>query len=243
MDRRGEKHLSVFEKGMCWALYKYMESDFIRYLEYVPYTEKNKDVYSPKLIALLLQICGYIDTVFKEMAKNHEFKNIPECDEINKLEKDEYRSYNIGLARAAFEKIYKLSSNNDGKLIAKLSWYGDKELIPFKMFAMGKSPYWWRIYNAIKHSWSRAFEQSNVDNTLEALSGAFLLNVIHYPSLKLLWQLGDLKIIVKTGAGYNEHRIPEHVFNVLLKEAISKLTPLQYVYMVETPLFIYINKP
>lgn len=233
--------LSVFEKGLCWALYKYMESDFIQYLEYVPYTEKNKNVYSPKLIALLLQTCGYIDTVFKEMAKYQEFQKITECQEINELEKGDYRNYNIEYARKAFKKIYKLSSNNGGTLIAKLSWFGDKELVPFKMFAVDKSPSWWRVYNTVKHTWSKALEQSNMDNTLEALSAAFLLNAIHYPSLKLLWQLGDLKTVIKTGAGYKETGMAESMFDSILKEAISQRKSLPYDYIVETPLFIYSN--
>ena len=100
-----------------------MESDFIRFLEYVPYTRGHEKVYSPKLLALLMQIGGYVDTVFKEMAKFRYFQDVPECQEIKEaVERDrKTEGYNISLARAAFEKIYRLSSNDGGRLEAKLA--------------------------------------------------------------------------------------------------------------------------
>ena len=60
----------------------HMENEFTHFLEYVPYTNYNKRVYSPKLLAMFLQIYGYIDTVFKEMAKYAPIAKIPECKAI-----------------------------------------------------------------------------------------------------------------------------------------------------------------
>ncbi|MDQ1279620.1 MAG: hypothetical protein QG670_882 [Thermoproteota archaeon] len=217
-----------------------MESELVHYFEYVPYTEKNKNVYSPKLLALLLQICGYIDTVFKEMAKYQEFQKIQECQEINKLEKKDYKRYNIKYARKAFEKIYKLSSNNGGYLVAKLSWIGDKEIIPFKAFATYKSPEWWHSYNNVKHTWSKALEKANIENVLEALSGAFLLNVVHYLSIKLLGQLGHLKTVIGVSGTLQDHFMPEYTFDQLLMESVSQLKPFPYDIRVETPLFLFV---
>ena len=231
--------LSIFENGLSWTLYKYMESDFIHFLEYVPYVDKHQEVYSPKLLALLLQIGGYTDTVFKEMAKFSEFQEIPECQRINKAV--ESREYSIGLARTAFEKIYRLSSNNGGKLEAKLSWSESKQVTPFKNFAEDKSPDWWNAYNSVKHEWSEALGQANMANTLEALAGAFLLNAIHYPSIKKIWELGDLKTVYKTGLGIKEARLPKHIFDKLLNDAIKNLKPLNYDVRLETALFIYDN--
>jgi len=233
--------LSAFEKGLCWSLYKYMEADFVHFLEYVPYTDYNSKVYSPKLLAMLLQACGYIDTVFKEMAKFSDFKNIPECQAINALEPGGYKEYNIGLARTAFEKVYSLSSNNRASLIAKLDWVGDKSLLPFEKFGQGQSPDWWREYNNVKHTWSSAIEQANMDNVLLALAGAFLLNAIHYPSIELLWRLGVLKTVVRVSGGYTDTHMPESMFQSMIQKAISGLKPIGYDIAMETPLFLYVK--
>ena len=99
--------MSIFDTGLSWNLYKYMESDFIHFLNYVPYTHDQQTVYSPKLLALILQIGGYVDTVFKEMARFSEFQEIPECRIINQAIQTE--NYHIGLARSAYEKIYSIS--------------------------------------------------------------------------------------------------------------------------------------
>lgn len=219
-----------------------MESNFMRFLEFVPYTDYNAKVYSPKLLAILLQTCGYIDTIFKEMAKFQEFADIPECQAINVLEPNKYEGFHIGLARNAFERIYKLSSNNGARIIAKLDWVGDKELKPFAKFSEGKSPDWWRYYQDVKHTWSTAIEKANMDNTLEALAGAFLLNAVHYPSMKILWKLGYLKTVIKVGKGYADSHVKERHFDILLKEAIQELKPLSYSLIMETPLFIYAHR-
>jgi len=216
-----------------------MEADFVHFMDFVPYTNQNKAIYSPKLLAMILQICGYIDTVFKEMAKFKSIRKIPMCEKINSLERQNYRSYDITLARDAFETIYNLSINNGGKLIAKLDWVGDKELTPFSNFAQNRSPQWWYDYNNLKHNWASTIRRANMDNALEALAGAFLLNAVHYPSIRHLWKLGILKPIVKSGNEFAETYLPEKVFDDILKKSVSSLKSFNYSHMVETELFLY----
>lgn len=231
-----------FEKGRCWTLYKYMEDDFLRFMEYVPYTDYNSKVYSPKLLAMLLQICGYIDSVFKIMAKFPRFAAIPECKAINDLEPD-YWGFNIDLAREAFEKIYRLSSNNAGRIIAKLDWFGDKECQPFAGFAPSHPPKWWSAYNRVKHTWSSALEEANMVNVLDALAGAFLLNTVHYPSILLLWRLGDLKdgVFVEPNR-FMLSNMTEKQFKETVDEAVLRLGPLDWGLRAETRLFLYEHK-
>lgn len=219
-----------------------MEANYINFLEYVPYTKKNKKIYSPKLLAMLLQNCGYIDTVFKEMAKFQDFISIPQCRAINDLEQSDYWGYNISLARDAFQHIYNLSSNNGGNLIAKLDWVGDKKLRPFQQFSRGQSPAWWRKYNDVKHTWSSSLEQANMDTVLSSLAGAFLLNAVHYASIKFLWKLGVLDTVIRTGTGLHALHLPESEFNELLTRAISAKKSLAYDHMIETDLFLFIMK-
>lgn len=218
-----------------------MEDDFIRFMEYVPYTANNAKVYSPKLIALLLQICGYIDTIFKEMAKFKEFQSIQECQDINALANNDYIGFDIKLAKSAFEKIYNLSSNNGAKLIAKLDWMGDKELTPFANFSSKTkvSPSWWEDHQKVKHFWATAIQKANMDNTLEALSGAFLLNAVHYPSIELLWRLGDLDLTYKVMGGHETWHISEDTLVRFVDEAIKERKPLANDHVLETRLFVY----
>jgi len=215
-----------------------MEADFTHFLDYVPYTKENRDVYSPKLLAMLLQICGYIDTVFKEMAKYQSFRRIPNCKAINDLKANGYGRFNIGYARRAFEKIYNLSSNNGTKLIAKLDWIGDKYLTPFANFGKEKSPSWWYDYNNVKHNWSANIKKANMDNVLEALSGAFLLNAIHYPSIELLWRLGVFKMVIGGGTGPIIRSLSKGNFQRYLKKARRQRKLLNHGFIVDTPLFV-----
>jgi hypothetical protein len=211
-----------------------MEADFVHFLDYVPYTKSNRKVYSPKLLSMLLQICGYIDTLFKEMAKYKHIAKIPMCDNINRLEKTNYRQFNINLARNAFETIYNLSINNGATLIAKLDWIRDKELTPFADFGQEKNPRWWYDYNSLKHNWALTMTRANMDNVLEALGGAFLLNAVHYPSIKHLWEMEVLK------TEYSRN-MPEIAFDQVLRRAISLLKPFDYPHRVETELFLFVR--
>jgi hypothetical protein len=135
--------------------------------------------------------------------------------------------------------VYSLSTNNGAGLIAKLDWVGDKSLAPFKKFGQDQSPNWWHYYNNVKHTWSSAIEQANMDNVLQALAGAFLLNSIHYPSIELLWRLGVLKTVVRVSGGYSDIHLPESQFQSILQKAISNLKPIDYDVAMETPLFLY----
>lgn len=103
---------NTFENGFFWNNYKSIESDFLRFPEFVPYHKFNLKMYSPKLTDFLLQIGGYVDSAFKEMV------NYFNC--MNAIS-------DIVDAFCVFETIYNLSSNNGGKLIAKLD-FGDKDL-------------------------------------------------------------------------------------------------------------------
>lgn len=77
-------------------------------------------------------------------------------------------------------------------------------------------------------------------NTLEALAGAFLLNAVHYPSVKKLWKLGELNIVIKTGEGWRAVPYPERVFDKMLEAKVKDLEPMTDMRL-ETPLFLFEN--
>lgn len=229
--------INTFEGGFFWNNYQSIESDFLRFLEYAPYHKSNIKMYSPKLTGFLLQIGGYVDSAFKGMADYFNFRTYKK----KKRAKKKDTVADIVDAYCLFEDIYNLSSNNGGHVIAKLD-FGDKEMYPFKDFSSSqfKSPEWWLAYNKVKHEYSLHYKKASLDNVLEALAGAFLLNVTHYPSIKLLWNLGGLITGVKAAeSGFAEIHYSEKTFDAYLEGAVSNLQPLNIGVRVETDLFLY----
>ncbi|WXG43956.1 MAG: hypothetical protein WED04_07995 [Promethearchaeati archaeon SRVP18_Atabeyarchaeia-1] len=243
---------TAFEKGLCWTLYGYYETDLIRFFEYVPYADRNRCGFSPKLLDLILRVCGYMDDVFKQMRDFPDFMKFDKSRdaiekawwETDKNGKKVEKDYSIFVARDAFESIYELSSNSGAELVAKSSWYGEIPLRPFEKFDRSKYgahivPDWWMAYNDLKHEWSSSIEKANVDNALNALAGAFLLNVVHYPSVKYLWSQEVLIPETKTHWGYDHKAFFSTDIDEDMKDAIEKMSRLHFGHKVETPLFRY----
>lgn len=74
----------AFQNGLMWVVYNDLEKNFQNFLEYVPLVSVHKKVYSQKLLQLMLQIGGYVDTAFKEMATYHSFDGNQKCEVIKK---------------------------------------------------------------------------------------------------------------------------------------------------------------
>lgn len=231
----------TFENGFFWNNYRSIESDFLRFLEYTPYCPSNKKMYSPKLTGLLLQIGGYVDSAFKEMAKY--FRPYAYKKKRNTRAKRVRPIVNIVDAFAVYETVYILSLNNGGKLIAKLELVADKELYPFASFSSNyQGPQWWEAYNEVKHNYSLHIRKASIDNVLDGLAGALLLNIIHYPSIKLLWGLGNLITGVKTQTGFAELHLTQEQIDKYISSAASKFEPPNIGIRVETPLFLYTRR-
>ena len=221
-----------------------IESDFLKFLEFVPYHESNLDMYSPKLTGLLLQIGGYVDSAFKEIASYYTFTDMRICKRSGRSIEEKKKKKPIEDVLDAcciLESIYNLSSNNNGELIAKLD-FGDKRLYPFKSFATTESPDWWSDYNDVKHEYSLHFKKASITNVLEGLAGAFLLNTVHYPSMKLLWQLGHLSVGLEAARGFRDIFLSEKEFEGYMQNAILTLKPLNLGIRTETALFLYVHE-
>jgi len=220
----------AFESGLMWAVYDDMEKSFLTFLDYVPLTYDHSKVYSHKLLQLILQIGAYVDTSFKEMATCSSFDGNVKCETIRKkCAKGE--TVNIDLAREAFEPIYRLSARF---VVVKSPEYSARVIVerwaPFAEFKSGRSPKWWRAYNAVKHDWLANLKEANIRNTLHALASAFLLNVVHKPGLQALARSGLLK-----GKPPEGKTVAPEITRRILE---GKRLPRNVYAMVETPLFI-----
>ena len=181
-----------FEKGIYWGLYKDYESQFLDYLEYVPYFKDNEKTYSFKLLNLILGIGGYIDSILKEMAYFHKFQDNDGCiDIISRMEENitrlkEHKSPKtipIRLLFDTFGDIYSLSKIN----IHFKTFQEEYEIQPFTPDNPSTNiPKWWRIYNGLKHDLSNNIKEANLVNARDSLSCTFVLNAIHIPSYAML---------------------------------------------------------
>jgi len=213
-----------------WAVYDDIEKLFLSFLDYVPLTDDHSKVYSHKLLQLILQIGAYVDTSFKEMAVYPLFDGNVKCETIRKKSASG-QTVNIDLAREAFEPIYHLSERF---VMVKSPEYSARMIVqrwaPFKEFKSGKSPSWWRAYNAVKHNWLANLTEANIQNTLHALASAFLLNVVHEPGLQALARWGFVKSMPPEGKTIT----PEIAMKILEGRRLQKKVHA----MVETPLFM-----
>jgi len=241
--RGGTETMDRFESGYFWELYRDLESQFQKFLDYVPYLEGNEDAYSFKLANLMLSIGGHVDSAFKEMARFAEFLNNEDCAKIVRLLKMSDENVKKGkapmtvpikLALSAFEKEYNLSST---KVLFKCLPERE-EVIPFHPFnPMTAAPEWWEVYNGLKHDISLNLRKANLKNSRNALAGAFLLNVRHTPALLRLFDYDIMKVQVREGK--NLAKVSASVR--LKRGAIQKMIKEGRTIpgFVETPLFIF----
>lgn len=224
-----------FEKGIFWKLYLDLEHQFQNFLEYVPYLEGNEKTYSFKLLNLILSIGGHIDSAFKEMARYPKFSINSECRQILKL-LQEKKVIPITLPLKAFDKEYGISN----KIVIFKCLPEVLEVVPFKPRSKTAiSPHWWKIYNGLKHDVGINLKEANLLNTLHALAGAFLLNVIHEPAILRFYQHRMFKYLYKQKDG---------TYQISKKAALEfPMSIIEYAlehkqslpFMIETPLFIY----
>lgn len=211
-----------------------MERQFQDFLYYVPYLDNNETVRSFRLTNILLNICGRVDSAFKEMAKYRKFYNRQSstCREIVRIVRENKRRITRGeiprgpgfkLCLETFEDIYNLSRK---EVIFKRLPIRD-QIIPFTPHnSRTRAPYWWDLYNQTKHDFHEYFKNTSLKSTRDALAGVFLLNVIHEPAILRLNEFGLLK-----------SKFAFKTRKDILKLKLRKKQ--QILAVIETPLFFY----
>lgn len=203
----------AFESGLMWSVYRDMEQEFMEFLDFVPLGEDHRKVHSYKLLRLMLQVGGYVDTAFKEMAFYPKFDENVECKAIrSKVIKGEIAT--IDHFRETFDSLYGLSLQT--VLVKSPKHFASFVDVfnPFLDFKNGRTPKWWTAYNGVKHNWLKNIKEANVENTLEALGGAFLLNVVHEPGLL---QLAKRGIALTFDAGFRQVRFADELLTKMIK--------------------------
>jgi len=222
----------MFEKGYFWEYYLDLERQFANFLNYVPYLDGNEDVYSFRLANLILSIGAHIDSAFKEIYRYPEFSRrypqILKKIETNKATIKDYLP--ISKEYCLFERQVRFNPLPKPAVI-----------LPFQDYKKsGKvltTPSWWTVYNNVKHEFSLNFKQANLKNVRNALAGAFLINIVHKPTINRLFSLGIAKLKhrnfpVRYGSAHEE-KLSREVMENILKDTIYP--PL----FVETELFFF----
>lgn len=161
-----------------------LERQFIDFLNYVPYLDGNENVYSFRLMNLILAIGAHVDSAFKEMFRCPVFsKKYPEIlKRVNDVKATitDYRELEKEYCLSKREVVFKRLPEREN-------------VLPFQQFESSKSPEWWTDYNEIKHEFSLNFKKANLKSVKDALAGAFLLNVVHKPAILRLFEYGVAK--------------------------------------------------
>lgn len=150
-----------------WQYFITLDSDLDNTSRYVEIGPENYKTFSIQFVQILLASCSEIDVVAKILCKN--------LDPLQKPENmDEYRS------------IITKTCPNFNTMIITVPHYG-LQLIPWEDWKQDKNPLWWKIYNKVKHERDSFFKEANLENTINAVAGLFVLVVYLYAYKKTLY--------------------------------------------------------
>lgn len=123
-----------------------LETQLLRCIEYVPFIEQNKNVFSPKFIPLLTEACSLIESVFRHMTNNEE-------------------RHTLKTYVSMFEDRLELEEATSLLLVYPLQF-----LRPFHGWRTS-APTWWDAYNRLKHDQISNYSAGSYVNAVNALGG------------------------------------------------------------------------
>lgn len=232
----------TFENGGFWEYYKDLERQFDNFLVDVPYLKGNENTYSFRLANLILAIGAHIDSAFKEIAKYSIFST--KYPEILKPKTKGGRTRQPNITDYfPLSEEYKLSE----RVVTFKCLPKREDLGPFQQYQKTKTkkgrekithPYWWTAYNGVKHNFNKNFKKANLKTVRDALAGAFLLNVIHVPASKRLFDYHLLKPKYPQGETMWKPEYDTFEGQKMLSER-PRDKKIENPFIIETSLFVY----
>lgn len=233
LDQARDYMIDPFERGKVWFLYSKLEREFIETASYVALETVHNDVWSERYGELLVRTGNMVDSTFRYMVNSKSLDNEKTVKELRRRVVDERKknanwSPNITDFRAAFEPIFQLSSV-EVEADYGLTYYG--KLMPFKDFDK-KSQIWWDSYNKVKHELFEQIEKrATLENTINALAGLFILNILHKESRKYL--IGYTDVI------FGEYMSKRDLDQFLIKSFVGAPRNVVSKFIARTPLFVH----
>lgn len=215
--------LTIPIEGIAWTSYTTVEDDFINYLDYVPWTHDHRKVWSPKLANLLLNTGSLIGSIFKSYLNSPTLGLVEDIDKIRRKRKPGINDF-----QKVYEKVYSFSNrkvyllSTEEKLTPWSNWQNQES-----------SPDWWTASNKVKHNRFENKTEANLENTLYALSGLFLVCVLLKEFRPYLVDIGIIK-----WAGWHA-KVDETQLKDIMKENEPVPSPL-FPIIAKSKLFGYV---
>jgi hypothetical protein len=227
----------TFENGGFWEYYKDLERQFENFLEQVPYLEGNEETYSFRLANLILAVGAHIDSALKEIAESPSFSSkFPDMTnpKIEKGKNKGKRRKPVITDYYPISEEYKLPSEE-----VEFKCLPDREkVLPFKEYQKlgNKVPYWWTVYNKVKHEFKKNFKRATLKVVRDALAAAFLLNVIHGPAAD---RLGKYRLVKPKYRPRGFEQFHDKFRGIPMQPEECSPSNTENPYTIETTLFIY----
>ena len=182
-----------------WSEFKELERQFKEMTDYISLREDHHPVYSKNVGKFLVDTGAHCDNTFRVM---YDY-----CSEVSGEVRK--RKPNIKKYRQRIEPFYALSAKRvDVRYHDQRGVLGDygNPIQPFASFVASsvrnQTPVWWRAYNKVKHDRFNKHQDGTLKNAVEALSGAFLLNVMHIPTRMVIAVEGAIRYGLFTNDPY-----------------------------------------
>jgi len=219
--------IDPFRRGIAWYKYKRLESDFIDATLYFPFEKGYKEIWSEHFSDLIVKIGNSVDSFFRTMLKDRLFDSYSHVSALKRSR----RKRDITYFRDFFEPIYQLSGV-EVDIAYGLTFY-EKNRCPFKEFSSNRIPDWWTSYNRVKHEWFDRIKDATLKNTIEALAGLFVLNILHKENQQYL---------VRHTNVISNHYLDKKQIETSLMESMTGVPwgVSDFIIKAETPLFTHI---
>ncbi|MCK5416175.1 hypothetical protein KAI92_01970 [Candidatus Parcubacteria bacterium] len=186
-----------------FSSYNDFEERLLNFLKVIPYNEINKNVWSPELVSLFLDICGLIDSMSRYILGQGKVgikRKAKVLDEKGKQIERKITSLNI----IDFElNIFNQLELEKYQVILYIySVYPNCIITPYKDYREKEE--WWTVYNKLKHNRLDNYKDANFYNILKSLSALFLLIVAYDES-------EDLTLALLRHGWINTNWVPEVV--------------------------------
>lgn len=165
-----------------WNYFLALEDDIARMTRYLEPAAANYSAYSLELARIFMAAAAEIDVIAKLFCK--------QIDPDNKAE-------NItGYRQKIIPHCDKLP--NAIVLVPKFGL----TFTPWEQWQHNKNPSWWRAYTEVKHQRDQHFASANLENTLNAVAGLYLLLIFFFSSEAKNGQLAPDPLLLKAGAPF-----------------------------------------
>jgi hypothetical protein len=158
-----------------WRYFLSLEREFADCLRYVEFTGEQRHVYSFEFARLLLLSCAELDVVCKVICSHIEPTN--ESDSIGQYFSCLNRKYNMPVEEVRANRF---------SLV----------LLPFQSWTSDTPPAWWTAHNKVKHRRHDYFHLASAINTLEAIAGLFVANLVLLSETSLAKSVSERPVLL-----------------------------------------------